>query len=1376
MRKVLGGLLGSLVSVATGCSAEPPAPAPTGGAESVASTAAAQLLGDLRQRFVLTPAPQPSGLHGLEPLPASPRALLAASQAERWEPREGWLVPHIAEHHRRGLTRPASVRLPQRASGAFELTDDTSGMRLSVVRVGASEASVEQADGWAVYRGGLGAGSDVLHRATAEGTEDFVHLATKPAKEELRYRVDVSAVAGLRLVSNVLEFVNAKGDPRLRMTAPMLLDGAGERRELRIGVEGCAFSTDPAPPWGKPVTAPGTSQCEVVLRWQQGASYPLVVDPSWTASGSMTTARTSATANALPGGDVLIIGGTNTGVVPLKTSEVWSKGTFAASGSMTQARSDFTASTLPDGRVLVFGGCCTAGGDLWSTMEIWQAGAFAASGNAPRYKHSATVLPDGRVLIVGGKSAVNGAIGSESLLWSNGSITGSGSMALGRMRHAASLLPDGRVLVVGGFNGSALATSDVWNAGTFSASGSMAQPRDNAVAKALPDGRVLVIGGSNQSELWTTGVFALSGPMAQARTLPSAMLLADGRVLVVGGTASPLTEIWSGGVFGAAGNLAQARTGQSASVLPDDRVLVAGGFSGGATLATSELWSDPRANGQVCQFATQCVSGSCTDGVCCDKACDGVCEACSAVLKGQGQDGTCGVIKAGGDPDGECAVSGSGVCQSAGYCDGAGKCESKQGTVCAPDACLADGKSQLKASACDASGACPAQLSQGCAPFICAGGQCLATCSNESDCQSGSFCSAGKCLPKNNDLNKPCASGAECGSGFCVDSYCCDEPCLGTCRACSAEKKGYGQNGFCQDIQASADPDDECPVQDVSTCGTTGACNGQGACAVQAQSTSCGVSACAAGALSGKVCTGQGACFDSPMPVPCAPYTACADATSCATSCLDDSGCVGAFFCSPATSKCDPDKNAGAICQKSSECGTGFCVDGVCCNSPCDGACEACEATLKASGASGACGPAKEGSKDGACPVAGGCGSDGSCAAGGVCRTDAPAGVACGQTTCVDGVTAGKVCNGQGECASSSGTPCGVYACSVVTNACLTECNSTAGCAPGHFCSQKACVAKLLAGVECTESEQCGSGFCIDGVCCESACEGTCLSCNGNTSQSGQSGKCGPAIGGTDPRNACNKDDAKLCGKPGVCGDDGECRSFASKGAECGGMSCEGDSLTRKECDGFGECQPLTDTLCPPFACDSLAKSCKTKCTSDKDCSSGAVCGANGQCTLGEATCADKNTAKAPDGTLKKCDPYTCLNGQCRDVCASDLDCVGSFRCDAQVCVPKGGAGGGAGASGSAGSSGSGGQGVGGTNAGAGAGGAATQGPGGAAGNASGAGGGGGQPAVAESSDGGGCSCRVAGRTAPPGGLAVVGLGLALALRSRRRRPSQSVD
>lgn len=73
------------------------------------------------------------------------------------------------------------------------------------------------------------------------------------------------------------------------------------------------------------------------------------------------------------------------------------------------------------------------------------------------------------------------------------------------------------------------------------------------------------------------------------------------------------------------------------------------------------------ANGDPCLQNADCFSGHCSpDAVCCDAACDGLCESCLGA-DNCGVDGTCGLIPAGNDPDGECP---SGACFSGACADG----------------------------------------------------------------------------------------------------------------------------------------------------------------------------------------------------------------------------------------------------------------------------------------------------------------------------------------------------------------------------------------------------------------------------------------------------------------------------------------------------------------------------------------------------------------------------------------------------------------------------------------------------------------------------------------------------------------------------------
>lgn len=69
----------------------------------------------------------------------------------------------------------------------------------------------------------------------------------------------------------------------------------------------------------------------------------------------------------------------------------------------------------------------------------------------------------------------------------------------------------------------------------------------------------------------------------------------------------------------------------------------------------------------------------------------------------------------------------------------------------------------------------------------------------------------------------------------------------------------------------------------------------------------------------------------------------------------------------------------------------------------------------------------------------------------------------------------------------------------------------------------------------CTEASQCASGFCVDGVCCNEACDGTCVSCN----QAQSLGTCAPVseaeeASGSSPCMGANICAASADGKP-VC-------------------------------------------------------------------------------------------------------------------------------------------------------------------------------------------------------------------------------------------------
>ena len=191
-----------------------------------------------------------------------------------------------------------------------------------------------------------------------------------------------------------------------------------------------------------------------------------IYDPAtntFTATGSMGTARFGHTATLLPSGKVLIAGGftsteVNQQALSLASAEVYDPATqtFNPAGDMAVTHGGHTATLLQDGRLLITGGFATAGPSttVVSSAELYQplTGVFTSAGNMmfAREEHTATLLTNGQVLIAGG--ATPNAVLATAELYdpTSGTFTGTYSMATPRTGHSATLLQDATVLVSGG--------------------------------------------------------------------------------------------------------------------------------------------------------------------------------------------------------------------------------------------------------------------------------------------------------------------------------------------------------------------------------------------------------------------------------------------------------------------------------------------------------------------------------------------------------------------------------------------------------------------------------------------------------------------------------------------------------------------------------------------------------------------------------------------------------------------------------------------------------------------------------------------------------------------------------------------------------------
>jgi hypothetical protein len=146
-------------------------------------------------------------------------------------------------------------------------------------------------------------------------------------------------------------------------------------------------------------------------------------------------------------------------------------------------------------------------------------------------------------------------------------------------------------------------------------------------------------------------------------------------------------------------------------------------------------------------------------------------------------------------------------------------------------------------------------------------------------------------------------------------------------------------------------------------------------------------------------------------------------------------------------------------------------------------------------------------------------------------------------------------------------------------------------------------------GTSCTSNSQCGSGYCIVGICCAANC--------------------------TDQG-------VSTCGTDGKCESDGsKCKFYSGKA--CGNPSCFGSTLTpAPTCNGDGACVPSASGACPAnFACAN-GTSCKTVCSAPSDCKNinytcGTIGVTMGQCLLKSGQPCSADDQCASDGCGGTC-------------------------------------------------------------------------------------------------------------------------------------------
>lgn len=537
----------AVMTVLPGCVAEPGAPGQHESSRNTPSSAhVSALLHSIQHQFRVARLPISTGLPS--PLvsqvperrtvirPGAGVEITATSSALEVGPLEG-----------KGGRTDMRISLPKLASGSFHITDAGSGVGAAVALHDALPAPAGIDHATIVYQGATPGGGAIVESVTPISVEDYVEV-NEPDRSHLEYDVSLSpGVAGLRLVADTLELLDAGGVPRVHVSPPWLVDRDGEVRKATVSVAGCGVSTSPRFPVGQPMVPIGAQTCKLRVDWKpDGLRYPVLVDPHWSATTTMSIQRGAPTANYLEipalgiTGD-LVVGGYNTQYQQFIAGAEYACGTgcngspvvWITAQNMHHPRAYHVSSPITgavgygtsgavygDPRVgpLEAGGL-TTGAVPTNTAEYFDASTLTWVNTSPMHaaRASAAIAPitDTRLLVVGGIGTGNVYLGSaEAYDFNSNSWVVYPSLAYPRAYHTATVsyydwagTGERHVLIAGGHNGSVVrAQAERYTPAGRSLAGTMPHPMYGHTATAIDEDaiwRVAVIGGfAGSGRLW----------------------------------------------------------------------------------------------------------------------------------------------------------------------------------------------------------------------------------------------------------------------------------------------------------------------------------------------------------------------------------------------------------------------------------------------------------------------------------------------------------------------------------------------------------------------------------------------------------------------------------------------------------------------------------------------------------------------------------------------------------------------------------------------------------------------------------------------------------------------------------------------------------
>jgi hypothetical protein len=630
-----------------------------------------------------------------------------------------------------------------------------------------------------------------------------------------------------------------------------------------------------------------------------------------------------------------------------------------------------------------------------------------------------------------------------------------------------------------------------------------------------------------------------------------------------------------------------------------------------------------RDNGEVCaNGTTDCASGNCVDGVCCDTGCGAACWACNLA----GSVGTCSKIAQYSQDNWP-----ANICVGTNTCDGNGSCKYVNGQLCP------SGGTDCASTYCVDGVCCSTGCGAQCKSCNVAGS--VGTCTNTPKyvhddnsspaCQAPKTCNGqGNCL---SDNGQDCMNGTDCASGNCVDGKCCDTTCTETCKSCNVS----GSPGTCTNIPMNGQ--DNWPV---GTCVAPMGCDGFGVCRKENGQpcpngpTDCASMMCVENVCCNDLCTGMcKSCLVAGSVGTCTNLPPFAHDTYPTSSCIAPSACDGSGNCKL--------ENGGSCGSNPALCASGNCVDGRCCDTTCTTACWACNIA----GSEGTCAKLSQGSTDSFPGNA--CVTPNACDGNGVCKLEL-----------------GQACTLASQCATGFciDTICCAEACDIPCKKCVTggSCVNIAAGAEDQVATLPCTLpngscdgsghCKRVRGQPCGSPDDCVEGFCADGVCCDGACAGKCRSCT----QLGFVGTCHYYPAGPDQDSDCGTGPCK-----GTCDGAGAC-SYPDSTYVCVTESCTaGTHQATSYCDGAGGCAAVAPNDCSPYECDDTQPvplpKCQAGCADDGDCQHAFWC--DGTHCVGDLVLKDACTRDSQ-----------CLSDHCVDGVCCDAACTG----DCQYCAYAG--------------------------------------------------------------------------------------------------------